>query len=225
MPSNFRIDPQLRREQLSLHLRQSASFGEEYATRHLLEEGADTSIPDKNGRVALMLSALYGKERCFALLLPVSDARALDSGGMTALMHACAQGHAGIAHALIPCSDASHANSDGMTALMFAACKGLEPVVASLLGVVDPLAVDALGQNALMHACLSRASECVELLIPVSDLAHRDRSGALASEKTGMQELPELRQRLRALEEREQLARSAAAPSAKDQSLPRRAGL
>lgn len=135
----------------------------------LLDEGADTSVIDEEGRTPLMIVAekeyAYGTEIMMSLLVAGADANTIDHEGRTPLMHATGGGWTtkSVELLLAAGADVNAVDHEGRTPLMGAAEGGTLKTIKMLLAAgADVNAVDQDGCTPLMHASIT---EKVELLL------------------------------------------------------------
>jgi hypothetical protein len=165
----------------------AASFaGRAAAVKVLLGKGADTEIPNGQGRTALIAAADQGRAEVVAMLLRAGAAPdRQDFRKQTALHVAGWQGHAEAVKALLSGgADPGIRDATGNTPLALAATEDVPGAVEALLdGGADIEAANGQGQTPLMNAAMEGRARVVRLLLGRgADPKARDRNGMTALE-------------------------------------------
>lgn len=115
--------------------------GDAEAVSEALSAGANPQAVGRDGRVALMRSALRGDEESLRLLLSAgADPRSADDLGRTCLMYAALGRGRCFSMLLAAGADPSALDSKGESALAYAAAAQFEPMIHALLGLGARLA-------------------------------------------------------------------------------------
>ncbi|NMM11915.1 MAG: ankyrin repeat domain-containing protein [Rhodoferax sp.] len=162
--------------------------GDEESVQRLAPLGARGTFEEKNGkgstdfvtRRPLVEAAISPHPRMLGIVIPHADIEGED--GNTALEHAVnAEQIANVRALLDAGAKANHANSSGSTPLMAAAQLETRDILDLLLPVSDVNAQEEYYDNtALMLSIKRRRLENVKALLPVSDLAARNKEGLTA---------------------------------------------
>ena len=145
----------------------AAQYGHGAVTKLLLDNGANVSAANINGKAALMLAALGGHETVTKLLLDnAADVAAADFNGDTALIYASVGGNETVTRLLLDYGAfVATANIKGRTALMVAAQCGHEEVTRVLLDCgADVAAANLDGTTVLMCAADGGDERATKLL-------------------------------------------------------------
>jgi ankyrin repeat protein len=169
-------------QETPLHV--AVQAGHVNAAKFLLDYGADTESPDKNGRTALYYAAGAGRLKIVDMLINYnSNVNNKDFKGQAVLHAAANEGHAEVVKSLLENKANIHdVISTGETALHLAACEGHISVIQILLERnADVNCEDKMGWTALHWTAREGHAEAAELLL---------QHGASINAKGKMSETP-----------------------------------
>ena len=142
------------------------------AVKQLIKGGANSNLPDGEGRSALFIACERGFYEPASLLLDAGaevESRSLDS--RTPLYVACQSGYVDVARMLLAAGASVDASvRAGMTPLMIASLKGYSDIVAALLvGGADINRRNDRGECALLLATISPATVAIQIEVGASE--------------------------------------------------------
>jgi hypothetical protein len=139
-----------------------------------MSAGADTNVPNKFGRTALIAAAMQGNtELCLALMATGADVNLGDEDGETALYVAAFENKAETVEALLTAArgNINQGNKEKNTPLIGACWQGNAEAVAALLTKhPDMEEVNEDGRTALIASCWRGNHACTKLLLKAGAL-------------------------------------------------------